>query len=45
MIPAQSPKDKLIVALDVDTFEEARMLIDILSPVVDIFKSCSKDIG
>lgn len=34
----QSPKDKLIVALDVDTFEEARGLIDVLAPVVDIFK-------
>ncbi len=38
MMPAQSPKDKLIVALDVDTFEEARGLIDVLSSVVDIFK-------
>ena len=33
-----TPKDKLIVALDVDTFEEARKLIEVLSPVVDIFK-------
>ena len=33
-----SPKDKLIVALDVDTFAEARKLIEVLSPVVDIFK-------
>ncbi len=31
-------KAKLIVALDVETFEEARRLIDLLSPVVDIFK-------
>lgn len=31
-------KGELIVALDVDTFEEARSLIDLLSPVVDIFK-------
>jgi len=29
---------QLIVALDVDTLEEARSLIDKLSPVVDIFK-------
>ncbi|MDP8267044.1 MAG: orotidine-5'-phosphate decarboxylase [Candidatus Aceula meridiana] len=34
-----SPKaPKLIVALDVETFEQARNLIDTLSPVVDIFK-------
>lgn len=32
------PKAKLIVALDVDTFEEARRLVELLSPVVDIFK-------
>jgi orotidine-5'-phosphate decarboxylase len=32
------PKGQLIVALDVDTFEEARGLVDSLSPVVDIFK-------
>jgi len=32
------PKSQLIVALDVDTLEEARALIDILSPQVDIFK-------
>lgn len=38
MMSKQSPKDKLIVALDVDTFEEARGLIDALSSVVDIFK-------
>jgi len=31
-------KAKLIVALDVDTLQEARELIDQLSPVVDIFK-------
>ncbi|MDD3374234.1 MAG: orotidine-5'-phosphate decarboxylase [Candidatus Omnitrophica bacterium] len=31
-------KPKLIVALDVRTFEEARNLIETLSPVVDIFK-------
>jgi len=31
-------KTQLIVALDVDTFEEARILIDTLSPVVEIFK-------
>ncbi|MFA6378749.1 MAG: orotidine 5'-phosphate decarboxylase / HUMPS family protein, partial [Candidatus Omnitrophota bacterium] len=31
-------KPKLIVALDVETFEEARALIETLSPVVDIFK-------
>ncbi|HOW35426.1 MAG TPA: orotidine-5'-phosphate decarboxylase [Candidatus Omnitrophota bacterium] len=31
-------KAKLIVALDIDSFEKARELIDILSPVVDIFK-------
>ena len=31
-------KPKLIVALDVRTFEEARNLIEILSPSVDIFK-------
>jgi len=29
---------QLIVALDVDTLEEARQLIDTLSPLVDIFK-------
>lgn len=32
------PKPKLIVALDVETFEEARTLIDTLAPAVDIFK-------
>ncbi|MDO8580661.1 MAG: orotidine-5'-phosphate decarboxylase [Candidatus Omnitrophota bacterium] len=32
------PKDKLIVALDVPTFEEARQLVDILKGAVDIFK-------
>jgi len=32
------PKDKLIVALDVDTFEEARILVDSLGSVVNIFK-------
>lgn len=31
-------KPQLIVALDVDTFEKARELIDSLSPVVDFFK-------
>ncbi|MBF0522190.1 MAG: orotidine-5'-phosphate decarboxylase [Candidatus Omnitrophica bacterium] len=31
-------KGQLIVALDVPSFEEARKLIDTLSPVVDIFK-------
>jgi len=31
-------KDKLIVALDVDSFEKAGRLIDILSPYVNIFK-------
>lgn len=31
-------KPKLIVALDVETFEEARVLVEILSPAVDIFK-------
>lgn len=31
-------KPKLIVALDVETFEEARALVEILSPAVDIFK-------
>ncbi len=31
-------KPQLIVALDVDTLEGARQLIDTLSPVVDIFK-------
>jgi orotidine-5'-phosphate decarboxylase len=31
-------KSKLIVALDVDTFEEAAALVDDLSPVVEIFK-------
>ncbi|VAX38021.1 Orotidine 5'-phosphate decarboxylase [hydrothermal vent metagenome] len=30
--------EKLIVALDVPTFEEARKLIDTLSPVVEVFK-------
>jgi len=34
----KNTKPKLIVALDVETFEEARALIDTLSPVVDIFK-------
>ena len=29
--------DKLIVALDVDTFEEARQLIDELKDVVNVF--------
>ena len=29
---------QLIVALDVDTFDDARILIDSLSPVIDIFK-------
>ena len=29
---------KLVVALDLNTLEEARKLIDLLSPVVDIFK-------
>jgi orotidine-5'-phosphate decarboxylase len=32
------PRERLIVALDVDTQEEAFALIDELSPVVDIFK-------
>lgn len=32
------PNPQLIVALDVDTFDEARLLVDRLSPVVDIFK-------
>jgi len=31
-------KSKLIVALDVDTFEEAALLVNDLSPVVEIFK-------
>ena len=31
-------KPQLIVALDVGTLEEAKTLVDILSPVVDIFK-------
>ena len=31
-------KERLIVALDVDTFDEASALIDALSPAVDIFK-------
>jgi orotidine-5'-phosphate decarboxylase len=31
-------KPKLIVALDVETFEEARALVETLSPAVDIFK-------
>ncbi len=31
-------KPQLIVALDVDTFEKAREVVDKLSPVVDIFK-------
>ena len=35
---AQSSKDKLIVALDIETFAEARELINILSPSVEIFK-------
>jgi len=35
MIPS---KPRLIVALDVDSLEEARELIDTLSPLVDIFK-------
>ncbi len=34
----KKPGPRLIVALDVDLLEEARRLIDILSPVVDIFK-------
>jgi len=33
-----NPKDKLIVALDVPTFEEARELIDKLDEAVNIFK-------
>ena len=33
-----SPKDKLIVALDVDTLEEAKKLIKIFSSLVNIFK-------
>jgi len=33
-----SKTPKLIVALDVETFEQARNLIDTLSPAVDIFK-------
>jgi len=33
-----SSKPQLIVALDVETFDEARILIDSLSPAVDIFK-------
>ncbi|MCA9405392.1 MAG: orotidine-5'-phosphate decarboxylase [Candidatus Omnitrophica bacterium] len=32
------PKDKLIVALDVETFEEARALIDTLGDTVSIYK-------
>ena len=31
-------KAELIVALDVDTLEEVRKLMDKLSPVADIFK-------
>ena len=31
-------KNPLIVALDVDTFQEAKELVDSLSSVVDIFK-------
>ncbi len=31
-------KDRLIVALDVDTFGRAKSLVDVLSPEVDIFK-------
>jgi len=31
-------KDKLIVALDVDTFSRAEELVDVLSPEVEIFK-------
>ncbi len=31
-------RDRLIVALDVDTFGRAKSLIDVLSPEVDIFK-------
>jgi len=31
-------KERLIIALDVDTFDEARVLIDTLSPVVETFK-------
>lgn len=34
----KNKKGQLIVALDVDTFEEARVLVDSLSSVVDIFK-------
>lgn len=33
-----SGREKLIVALDVDSFERAAELVDVLSPVVDIFK-------
>lgn len=35
-------KDKLIVALDVDEFGDAKRLVDILSPTVRIFKVGSK---
>ncbi|HBR13920.1 MAG TPA: orotidine-5'-phosphate decarboxylase [Candidatus Omnitrophica bacterium] len=31
-------KGRLIVALDVETFEEARKMVDALSPIVEIFK-------
>jgi len=31
-------KDRLIVALDVDTYEKAEKLVDLLSPVVEVFK-------
>jgi orotidine-5'-phosphate decarboxylase len=33
-----TPKDRLIIALDVDSYEKASELVDRLSPVVDIFK-------
>lgn len=33
-----TPKDRLIIALDVDSYGKAGELVDILSPVVDIFK-------
>ncbi len=35
---SKNPKDQLIVALDVETFEEARELAALLAPSVDIFK-------
>jgi len=31
-------KNKIIIALDVDTFKKAKRLIDKLSPYADIFK-------